>query len=122
MTTMPTMPMAWAPLEAALRQRRPVHVSYHGRQRLICPHALGWKNGRPMLLGYQTGGQTSTGKLPSDPRRRWRCLFIDEVEHVTAAEPLSAWQTADNYNYSHPFNAIDVVTVAISAAHLEDGS
>ena len=37
-----------------------------------------------MLLGYQTGGQTSTGALPADPRQRWRCLFIDEIDQVLA--------------------------------------
>ena len=114
MTTMAALPPAWAPLETALRQRRPVRVSYHSRQRLICPHALGWKNARPMLLAYQTGGQTSTGTLPADPRRRWRCLFVDEVEQVLTADPASAWETADNYNHAHPFNAIDDVTLAIS--------
>lgn len=122
MTTLSALPAAWAPLEAALRQRRPVRLSYHGRQRLICPHALGWNNDRPMLLAYQTGGQTSTGALPSDPRRRWRCLFVDEVEHVTAADPTSAWQTADNYNCSKPFHAIDTVTVAISPRDPQDDS
>lgn len=114
MTTMSTLPAAWAPLEAALRQRRPIHLSYHGRQRLICPHALGWKNGRPMLLGYQTGGQTSTGTLPSDPQQRWRCFFIDEIDHVVAAHPTSAWGTAENYNHSQPFHAIDQVSIAIT--------
>ena len=117
MTTMAALPRNWAPLEAALRQRRPVRLSYHGRQRLICPHALGWHNGRPMLLAYQTGGQTSTGTLPADPRRRWRCLFVDEIEQVVTADPASPWQTADNYNPSHPFNAIDDVTLAISPGH-----
>jgi predicted DNA-binding transcriptional regulator YafY len=41
MTTTAAMATTWAALEAALRQRRPVRVSYHGKQRLICPHALG---------------------------------------------------------------------------------
>jgi hypothetical protein len=113
MTTMPALPPAWAPIEEALRARRPVELSYHGRRRLICPHALGWKDGRPMVLGYQTGGQTSTGMLPADPRKRWRCMFVDEVGQVVAAGPPSAWGTADNYNWSHPFHAIDEVTVAV---------
>jgi len=108
------LPAAWAVLEAALRQRRPVCVSYHGRQRLVCPHALGWKNNRPMLLAYQSGGQTSAGALSADPRKRWRCMFVDEVDQVVAAEPAT-WGTADNYNASHPFNAIDEVTIAITS-------
>jgi predicted DNA-binding transcriptional regulator YafY len=115
MTTTPALPAAWAPLEAALRQRRPVRLSYHGRQRLICPHALGWKNGRPMLLGYQTGGHTSTGALPDDPRQRWRNFFVDEVDRIDTAAPANAWETADNYNHAHPFNAIDELTIAITS-------
>ncbi len=114
MTTPASPPPAWAPLEDALRQRRPVRVSYHGRERLICPHALGWKNNRPMLLGYQNGGQTSTGTLPPDPRKRWRCMFVDEVDDIAAADSASTWGTADNYNSSHPFPAIDNVTIAIT--------
>jgi hypothetical protein len=105
-------PLAWDVLEGALRQRRPVHVSYHGRRRLLCPHALGWKDGRPMLLGYQTGGQTSTGALPADPRQRWRCLFVDEVEHVLV-DMNAPWGTADNYNPAQPFRAIDQVALAV---------
>jgi len=116
MAVIPGSPTAWALLEAALLQRRPVQLTYHGRQRLICPHALGWNNdGRPMLLAYQTGGQTSTGTLPADPRHRWRCMFVDDVDHVDAADPASPWETGDNYNPSRPFHAIDNVTIAITA-------
>ena len=71
-----------------------------------------------MLLGYQTGGQTSTGTLPADPRKRWRCMFVDEVEQVVAAEPASPWQSADNYNDAHPFSTIDEITVAVSSGGL----
>lgn len=113
MTT--TIPSAWEPLEAALRQRQPVHITYHGRQRLISPHALGWNNhGRPLVLAYQTGGHTTTGTLHPDPRRRWRCLLIDEVDHVDTANPADPWETADNYNPAHPFPATNNVTIAIT--------
>jgi hypothetical protein len=119
MTTTTILPAAWAPLHAALHARRPVEVSYHGRHRTVCPHALGWKTGRPMVLAYQTGGQTSTGKLPADPRQRWRCMYIDEIDNVDAADPATTWATADNYNHTHPFPAIDHVTIAIGAAPSE---
>jgi hypothetical protein len=112
--TTTTLPAAWAPLHAALHARQPVEVSYHGRHRIVCPHALGFKAGRAMVLAYQTGGQTSTGTLPADPRQRWRCLYIDEINHVTAADPTGAWQTSDNYNPGRPFPAIDHVTIAIT--------
>jgi hypothetical protein len=115
MTTTTSPPAAWDALEAALRQRRAVRVSYHGHHRIICPHALGWKNGKAMLLGYQTGGHTHTGTLPEAPNNRWRNFFIDDIEVVTA-EPATSWQTAHNYNAAHPFNAIDELTVAVTRA------
>ena len=118
MTTISVVTTPWAQLQAALQARRPVEVSYHGRWRLICPHALGWHRGRPMVLGYQSGGQTSTGILPEDPRKRWRCMYVDEINHVTNADPASAWQTADNYNPAHPFATIDEVAVAADLAGL----
>ncbi len=107
-------PTAWTLLEAALRARQPILVSYHGHQRLVCPHALGWKAGRAMLLAYQTGGYTTTGALPADPRHRWRCLHVDQIDHLSPADPTSAWETADNYNPTRPFPAIDKTAVAIT--------
>jgi len=58
-----------------------------------------------MLLGYQTGGETSTGALPADPRQRWRCFFVDEVENVGGSRQSGPMGTAANYNASRPFNA-----------------
>jgi hypothetical protein len=112
MTT--TTPTVWALLHAALNARRAVEVSYHRRRRIVCPHALGWKAGRPMVLAYQTGGQTSTGTLPADPRQRWRCMYIDEITHVIATDPTSTWGTADNYNHTRPFPAIDLLIIAVT--------
>ena len=93
----------------------PVEITYHGHQRLIYPHALGWKNNRPMILAYQTSGHTSTGTLPANPRARWRNFFIDEIDNVDTPEPAGPWQTADNYNPTQPFNTIDELTIAITS-------
>lgn len=64
-----------------------------------------------MLLAYQADGLTSTGS--DDPRKGWRCMLVDEIDHVVAAHPTTPWWTADNYNPSRPFNAIDHVAVAV---------
>ncbi|MDQ6784752.1 MAG: hypothetical protein M3063_15215 [Actinomycetota bacterium] len=117
MTTITSLPTPWALLNSALQARQPLWVSYHRRRRLICPHALGWKARRPMVLGYQTGGETTTGALQADPRKRWRCMYIDEIDRLVAADPASPWATADNYNHSHPFPAIDTVAIAITPWH-----
>jgi hypothetical protein len=111
--TAATLPTAWPALETALRQRRPVQVTYHGRERLVSPHALGWKHGRPMLLAYQAADY-STATPPTDPRKQWRNMFIDQIEQIEAADPASPWETADNYNPAHPFNSIDQLHIAIT--------
>lgn len=89
-------PPAWAALESALTQRRPVRLRYHGHDRVVCPHALGWKNGRPKLLAYQSGGTTSQGAPPDDPRQRWRSMFVDEIEGAVLTD--GPWETAANYS------------------------
>ena len=84
-TTPPTLAdiETWATIETALRQRRPLNLSYHGRQRLISPHALGIKNNRAMLLAYQTNNPTN----PADPQ--WRCMYLDQIDHITLAHPTT---------------------------------
>ncbi|MGH9154466.1 MAG: WYL domain-containing protein [Acidimicrobiales bacterium] len=103
--------LAWEILEAALRGRRPVRLTYHGRQRTVSPHALGWKNGRAMLLAYQSAGP-ALADLPAEPRQGWRNLFVDDISDVAFAD-AAGWQSADTYNACHPFNAIDRLSVAI---------
>ena len=103
-------PPAWAVLERALRHKRPVVVRYHSRDRLVCPHALGWKAGRPKVLVYQSSGATSQGQLPDDPRQRWRSLFVDEIAQATIS--LGVWATADNFS-SASTNCIDELHLAI---------
>lgn len=104
-------PPAWDVLEAALRQRRPVRLVYHGRLRTICPHALGWKNDKAMLLAYQ-GAQPEAGPAVPAPSRGWRNLLVEEISDVALAG--TGWETAENYNASHPFNSIDTLVVAVA--------
>jgi hypothetical protein len=111
-TAVTVIAATWETLETALRARRPVLISYHGRPRLISVHALGWKNSRPMLLGYQTSDPT-TATPAIDARHQWRCMYIDEIEHVAPADTQTKWATANSYNPSHPFNTIDHVTIAV---------
>ena len=103
---------AWPVLEQALRTRRPVALRYHGHDRIVCPHALGWKDGRARVLSYQVGGGTSTGRLPADPTQRWRYLFIDEIEAATIID--APWRTAPNYSPATA-NGIDELVIAIEA-------
>lgn len=108
--TRPTRrPAQWDVLAQGLREKRPVLVRYHGTERLLCPHVLGWKNGRPKVLSYQASGTTSHGPLPQDPRQRWRSMFVDEINQPTITD--EPWETAQNYN--HATNAIDDLEIAV---------
>jgi hypothetical protein len=106
----PPRPPAWAVLAEALRHLRPVQVRYHGHVRLLCPHALGWKNGRPKVLSYQAAGTTSTGGLPDDPRQRWRSMFVDEIDELMVTE--HRWESADN-NQVATSNCFDQLELAV---------
>ena len=83
---------AWAVLHTALDQRRTVRARYHDRIRILCPHALGWKNGRPKVLVYQTA---VIGAPPTHDPHGWRSLFVDEIYDATIT--ADDWHTADNY-------------------------
>ncbi|MDQ6783435.1 MAG: WYL domain-containing protein [Actinomycetota bacterium] len=106
----PSRPPAWDVLEQALTQRRTVRARYHGHERLLCPHTLGWKNGRAKTLAYQASGTTSAGTLPPSPRQRWRSMFIDDIEDPTITD--HDWQTADNYTADT--TGIDTLIVEVS--------
>jgi hypothetical protein len=108
MTT--STPPAWDTLAQALHDRRPVRARYHGHQRILCPHALGWHNGRAKLFAYQTGGTTSHGPLPTDPHQRWRTMFVDEIDDAAITD--GTWQTADNYRPD--LNDIDHIEIAVA--------
>ena len=84
-------------------------MSYHDHERVICPHALGWKAGRARVLVYQVGGTTSEGMLPDDRRQRWRCLFVDEIRDVVITD--GPWESAENY--TGQANCIDDLAIAV---------
>ena len=114
MTTMTALRTAWAALEARSAGPPP------GPGLLPRPPTAHLPP-RPRLEGRQATAArlpdrrpNQHGALPADPRQRWRCLFVDEIDQVVTADRPSPWETADNYNPSHPFPAIDEVTIAVT--------
>ncbi len=109
-------PPAWAALEEAIVQRRSVAACYHGEQRLLCPHALGWKNGRAKVLAYQAGTATSQARPPGDPRQQWRSMFVDEIENPVITD--DPWQTADNYTPTcNNIDELEIDLNSVSCSH-----
>ncbi len=102
-------PAAWEVLAEGLVTRRPVRAGYHGSSRLLCPHVLGWRNGRAKALSYQL--DAASGGAPVPPDQRWRLMFIDEIEDATLVD--GDWQTATNY--ARDCTGIDVIELAVEA-------
>lgn len=105
-------PPAWAVLARALAERRRVLARYHGVERLLCPHLLGFSDRRAKLLAYQCGGATSAGPLPPETSKRWRSMFVDEVEQPAIVE--GAFLGAGNYRAEGPGLGMDVVELAVA--------
>ena len=105
-------PPAWAALEDSLTRRQPLKLRYHGHDRTLCPHALGWTNGRAKVLSYQKAGSTSSGELPADPRQRWRSMFVDEIESPELVD--GAWETASNASTNS--TCIDEVAITVETS------
>jgi hypothetical protein len=110
-TTASLRPQAWEVLQQALIQKRPVALRYHGQDRTLCPHAIGWKNGRLRVLSYQVTAPPSRQASP-DPAQRWRCMFLDEIEAPVITD--GPWESAPNYSPTNA-NGIDDLVLAIDA-------
>lgn len=105
-------PRAWEVLARALAERRAVRARYHGHERVVCPHILGWARGRAEVLVYQAAGTTSAGVLPTDTSQRWRTMFVDEIEDPVVIE--GGWQSAPNYDGIGPVS-MNVVEARLPA-------
>jgi hypothetical protein len=69
-------------LRQAIAEKRLIAFELKGKQRVAEPHDYGVKNGEPLLLAYQVGGETSPGgKLP-----QWRWVRLAEAKHFRLLE------------------------------------
>ena len=64
-------------IAAAIEQKQTVSAVYQGLVREMCPHAIGWKNGREQCLFFQFAGGSRSG-LP--PGGMWRCLPLADLQ------------------------------------------
>ncbi len=79
-------------IKAAIEARHCVEILAGGHRRVVCPHVLGRKAGRPKVLVFQCDGGSDSGLAPSGG---WRCFpLFDIVE----AKPVSGtWHTAHDF-------------------------
>ncbi len=105
------MPSAtFALLERAITNKLIVVGDYQGYHREMCPHTLGYKNGREKCLLYQFAGQSKSGIGPPGSFRNWRCVFVDELQNVTVRQ--GAWHTANDHSQRQ--TCVDDVVVEVT--------
>ena len=90
-------------LSRAVIEKRSVTARYHGQDRLLCPHLLGWRNGRAKVLSYQAAAPTG------DPRQHWRSMFVDELQDLAITD--ATWFTPVNYTANAV--GIDLIEIAV---------
>jgi hypothetical protein len=70
-------------VRTAVEGRRPISCSYHGFDRLVCPHRLGRnKEGQLRVLCYQFGGKSESGLKPVGSPANWRCMALDKLSGI----------------------------------------
>jgi hypothetical protein len=104
-------------VRSAIEQRRPLGAGYHGYDRLMCPHLLGWNaEGGRRLLSYQYGGDSKSGLGPPGSKDNWRCMALDELKDVEVL--TGPWHTAENY--ARPATCITRVEIDVDDQPLRD--
>ena len=80
-------------IREALLHRQQVAAIYQERLRIMCPHAIGFKQGREQALFYQFSGYSNSGgQMTEGHPENWRCLHLDELSDVVVRE--GPWHTA----------------------------
>jgi hypothetical protein len=78
-------------LVLAILDHRMVRIRYQGRDRLLEPHLMGLHEaGEPLLVAYQTGGDSRSGDLPG-----WRTFITTSIDTVEITEERFAEPRSD---------------------------
>jgi hypothetical protein len=105
----------YSEIRQAVLQRKIVIAKYKEHVRHMCPHVLGWKNGKEHGLFYQFAGTSSSKSIVPGSQANWRCLDIEELEEVQILD--GEWHTASNHSRTQTcVDEIDVEVVYTTAA------
>jgi hypothetical protein len=97
----------YSTLRDAILQKLQFTAYYRGLLREFCPHVIGMKRGQEHVLGYQFGGQSSSG-LP--PNGEWRCFDVNGLSNISTRN--GPWQTGNRR--TQPQRCVDQIDVEVS--------
>ncbi len=105
------MPSVYEIVKDAIQNKKVIVASYDGHERIMCPHVLGTKKGRPQALFYQFAGSSRSGLSPDGSPNNWRCLFLDQLGDVRS-EDAHEWHSAPNH--SRPQTCVDQIDAEVT--------
>jgi hypothetical protein len=79
-------------LREAIMSKRCVRLITAGKQRRVCPHALGFKDGSPRLLAFQYEGTSISGLAPGG---QWRAFFVHDIEAASLID--GSWHSGPSF-------------------------
>jgi hypothetical protein len=106
------MPTTYDIVKDAIQNKKIVVAWYDGYERIMCPHVLGTKKGRPQALFYQFAGNSRSGLSPDGSPNNWRCLFLDQLTNVHSEDAHGQWHAAPNH--SRPQTCVDQIDVEVT--------
>ena len=86
-------------IRRAIDQKTPITARYKDdlEPRVLCPHLVGTKGMGAektwRVLCYQPSGASEDRPAWDDPRRRWKCFYLDQL-HSLSKRPDLPWSTA----------------------------
>jgi hypothetical protein len=80
----------------AILNKKQVIATYDDLRREMCPHVLGYKNGREQALFYQFGGASKSGLQPSGSPSNWRCIPLERL--IIHEVRDGQWHPGPNYD------------------------
>lgn len=102
---------AYEIVRQAILKKMIVIAWYDGYERIMCPHVLGTKKGRPQALFYQFGGGSRSGLSADSSPDNWRCLSLDQLTQVRSEEAQGNWHSAPDE--SRPTTCVDQIDVQV---------
>lgn len=97
-------------IKKAIENKQQVFGVYNGRYRALCPHVLGFTNGKAQALFYQFAGESNSKPIEAGSPRNWRCMELDLLEIAEVKD--GDWYTANNHMF--PQHCVQNVEVQVN--------
>jgi len=84
---------AYNTVRKAILEKRIIVAVYDGYRREMCPHVIGYKDGKENALFFQFGGASKSG-LP--PGGQWRCIHLADLSDISVQD--GPWRTGEHHS------------------------